>query len=210
MRTTLLIPIAAALLAWSAPAVAADATAIALRHGRPSMSVQPATAAVDDEAAERIRRQVRARRGMMQAHQALSLILLPVAGAAAVMGTINRASVDLGKPITPAMLATHRGLAIGTAGLYTATGLLAATAPHPLRGQMGTSGASSGRDSSRIHASLAIVHAIVLGALVVTGILDANAPLPPDAYAVLNKIHVAEGWTFFTLLTISAITISFY
>lgn len=193
-------------------ATASDATAIALHRtpGQPHVPLLRLDGALTDGDAERIRRLVRVRRGMMQTHQVLSVILLPVAGAAAVMGTINRASIDGGQGITPGMLSVHRGLAIGTAGLYTTTGLLAISAPHPLRDTVGASRAEGGKDSSRIHRTLAVFHAIVFGALLATGIIDANAPLSADAYAVLNKIHVAEGWAFFSLLTVSAISISFY
>ena len=208
----LMTVVAIALLSWAPPASAAAATALALGRA-PGTPYRPVLERVDTpsaEDAERIRRQVKARRGMMKTHQALSLILLPVAGAAAVMGTINRASIDQGGPITPAMLNVHKGLAIGTAGLYTTTGLLAITAPRPLRGLTGGSGASNAIDSSRIHRTLALIHAMVFAGLIATGIIDANAPLSAEAYDVLNKVHVVEGWTFFTLLTVSAITISFY
>ncbi len=200
------------LAALAPPAHAAEATAIALGRapGLPHRPLLQPAEPPGEEEAEQIRRQVRARRGMMQTHQVLSVILLPVAGAAAVMGTINRASIDQGRSITPGMLSLHRGLAIGTAGLYTSTGLLAIAAPHPLRDKVGTSGASSNRDSSRVHRTLALIHAMVFAGLMVTGIIDANAPLSGEAYDVLNKVHVAEGWTFFTLLTVSAISISFY
>jgi hypothetical protein len=212
-RTLVLLTCAALGLATAAPpAAAADATAIALGRA-PGTPYRPLLQAVDtpsEEDAEEIRRQIRARRGMMNAHQVLSVILLPVAGAAAVMGTINRAVIDQGGPVTPGMLAAHRGLAIGTAGLYTTTGILALAAPHPLRDEVGTSGASTNKDSSRIHRTLALIHAMIFAGLIATGIIDANAPLPAEGYDVLNKLHVVEGWTFFTLLTVSAITISFY
>ncbi len=212
-KTSFLVAFALILVAAAPiPAVASDATSIALGRapGQAHVPVLRIGEAPSAEDAERIRRLVRVRRGMMQTHQVLSVILLPIAGAAAVMGTINRASIDTGQGVTPGMLSLHRGLAIGTAGLYTTTGLLAITAPHPLRETVGSTRAEGARDSSRVHRTLAVLHAIVFGALMATGIIDANAPLSADAYAVLNKIHVAEGWAFFSLLTASAISISFF
>lgn len=40
--------------------------------------------------------------------------------------------------------------------------------------------------------------------------LDRYAPLPGDAYQVINKIHMVEGWAFFSLVAVSGISISFF
>jgi len=177
---------------------------------RPDLRIGAAETAVDPEDAERIRRLVKTRRGMMTAHQILSIALLPVAGATAVMGTVNRAMIDAGEPISAGQLNAHRALAISSGGMYVTTGLLAITAPHPYRGLAGTSGASGKMDSSKVHAQLAIVHAMIFGALIATGLIDRYAPLPPEAYQVINKVHLVEGWAWFTLVAISGVTISFY
>ncbi len=184
---------------------------IALAGERPRLRLPPVSSMTsslaDDDDPERIRRLVRQRRGMMNVHQALSIALVPVLGATAVIGTINRVSMDSGQPVTAEQLTLHRGLAIGSAALYTTTGVLAITAPHPLRGQVGGTGVSK-NDSSRVHRILAIAHLSVFAALMVTGILDANAPLSAEAYQVLNKVHVVEGWAMFGLVTASGIVIA--
>ncbi len=207
-RTTALLVV---LLSTPAPALAGDAAPSGGDTGGllawPTAPVLAADAASEEDA-DRVRRLVRTRRGMMGAHQALSVALIPVLGATAVMGTVNRARIDAGEGIGAAERGVHRALAVTGAVTYLTTGLLAVAAPNPYRDLVGTSGASARLDSSRLHRALAVVHAIVLGGLLVTGIIDANAPLSPDAYAVVSTIHAVEGWTMFTLVTISGITIA--
>ncbi len=211
MRTTLIGALVAMVLTvvpWTAAAQAALETGDGLV--RPELRLGAAETAVDPEDAERIRRLVKTRRGMMTAHQVLSIALLPVAGATAVVGTVNRAMIDSGEPITAGQLDAHRALAISTSALYVSTGLLAITAPHPYRDRVSSSGSSGKPDPSRVHASLAIVHAMIFGALIATGLIDRYAPLPNEAYQVINKVHVVEGWAFFSLVAISGVTISFF
>jgi hypothetical protein len=203
MNRSLLLTLLVTMLAAPVPALAGPASPLRL----PPVSTMSSPLAADDDP-ERIRKLVRQRRGMMNAHQALSIALIPVLGATAAIGTINRARMDSGQPVTAEALALHRGFAIGSASLYTTTGVLAITAPHPLRGQMGGSGASGNRDSGRVHRALAIAHLSVFAALMVTGIIDANASLPADAYQVLNKVHLVEGWALFGLVTTSGIVIA--
>lgn len=161
-----------------------------------------------DVDADRIRRLTRQRRGQMNVHQALSIALIPILGATAVMGTANRVRIDQGAPLTATDFAVHRGLAIGAASLYITTALLAITAPNPMRDLLGDSRVAGKRDSSKIHRTLAVLHAFVFAALAVTGILDANAPMSADAYAVVNKLHLVEGWAMFGLVTASGIVIA--
>ena len=157
---------------------------------------------------ERLQRLTKQRRVQMTLHQVLSITLIPTLGATAATGTANRIRIDQGTPLTPADFAVHRGLAVTSAALYVTTALMAITAPNPMRALIGTSRPLGKRDSSQVHKALAIAHASVFVALVVTGIVAANASLSPDAYSVLNRFHVVEGWAFFRLVTASGIVIA--
>ena len=144
----------------------------------------------------------------MTLHQILSITLIPTLGATAAVGTANRIRLDQRTPLTATDFAVHRGLAITSAALYVTTALLAITAPNPMRDLIGASSAVGKPDSSRVHRTLAIVHASVFVALVVTGIVVANASMSPEAYSVLSKVHVVEGWALFGLVTASGIVIA--
>ncbi len=144
----------------------------------------------------------------MNVHQALSLILIPVLGTTAAVGTINRVGMDTGQAPPAWAFDLHRGLAIGTTALYLTTAMFAVTAPNPMRHLLEPATRGKGFDSSRFHRVLAVIHAAFFVGLVVTGIVNARAQLSPETCSALSKLHVIEGWTVFTLVTVSGITIT--
>jgi len=169
-------------------------------------TLAPATD-MDDEERARLQRQVRQRRVQMNVHQALAVILIPVLGTTAAVGTANRVGMDLGQAPPAWAFDLHRGLSIATTTLYLTTAMFAVTAPNPMKALLDPD-RSQGFDSSRFHRVLAVIHAAFFVGLVVTGIVDARATLSPEAYSALSKIHVIEGWTVFSLVTVSGITIA--
>lgn len=164
--------------------------------------------ALDDEDRRRLQQQVRQRRVQMNIHQTLAMILIPVLGTTAAVGTINRVGMDTGQAPPAWAFDLHRGLAIGTTALYLSTAMFAVTAPNPMRHLLDPAGRGKGFDSSKFHRVLAVIHAAFFVGLVITGIVDARAQLSPEAYSALSKLHVIEGWTVFTLVTVSGITIA--
>jgi hypothetical protein len=162
---------------------------------------------LDDGERQRLQRQVSQRRVQMNIHQALAVALIPVLGTTAAVGTANRVGMDLGEAPPAWAFDLHRGLAIGTTALYLSTAMFAITAPNPMKALLDPQ-RSPGFDSSRFHRVMAVIHAAFFVGLVVTGIVDARAKLSPEVYSALSKIHVIEGWTVFTLVTVSGITIA--
>lgn len=195
----LLMPLVALLFASTAPAAAIPRADLA-------RTLAPAGDLDDDERA-RLQRQVTQRRVQMNIHQALAVALIPVLGTTAAVGTANRVGMDLGKAPPAWAFDLHRGLAIGTTALYLTTAMFAITAPNPMKALLDPQ-RSKGFDSSKFHRVLSVIHAAFFVGLVVTGIVDARATLSPEAYSALSKIHVIEGWTVFTLVTVSGITIA--
>jgi hypothetical protein len=162
---------------------------------------------LDDDERQRLQQQVIQRRVQMNIHQALAVILIPVLGTTAAVGTANRVGMDRGEAPPAWAFDLHRGLAIGTTALYLSTAMFAVTAPNPMKDLLDTQ-RSTGFDSSKFHRVMAVIHAAFFVGLVITGIVDARATLSPEAYSALSKIHVIEGWTVFTLVTVSGITIA--
>ncbi len=197
-------PLFALLLVALLSASSASAAAI------PRLDLAQSLAVADelgDDERQRLQRQVTQRRAQMNIHQALAVVLIPVLGTTAAVGTANRVGMDLGQAPPAWAFDLHRGLAVGTTALYLTTALFAATAPNPMKALLDPD-RSIGFDSSRFHRVLAVIHAVFFVGLVVTGIVDARAKLSPEAYSALSKIHVIEGWTVFTLVTVSGITIA--
>ena len=187
--------------------VSASAGASPVVGGVPDRDLLSA-ATFDDDERERLQRQVRQRRVQMNIHQTLAVILIPVLGTTAAVGTANRVGMDTGQAPPAWAFDLHRGLAIGTTALYLTTAMMAVTAPNPMKDLLDPERRSEGFDSSKFHRVLAVIHAAFFVGLVITGVVDARAELAPDAYSALSKIHVIEGWTVFTLVTVSGITIA--
>lgn len=162
---------------------------------------------LDEEERQRLQRQAVQRRVQMNVHQALAVVLIPVLGTTAAVGTANRVGMDLGQAPPAWAFDLHRGLAVGTTALYLTTAMFAVTAPNPMKALLDPD-RRAGFDSSRFHRVLSVVHAVFFVGLVITGIVDARATLSPEAYSALSKLHVIEGWTVFTLVTVSGLTIA--
>lgn len=136
------------------------------------------------------------RRNMLVAHQVLAWTSAFTIIAADVIGLINRIAIQTGsihRADLEGSLAVHRVLVATASASYWTAGVLAWTMPSPTARREHKGVNPEWEDTRNTHIILSVIHAIAMGTVIATGILQANV-LPPEAWEPLIFVHTSAGF----------------
>lgn len=148
-----------------------------------------------------IERQVRARRGLLVAHQVLGIAALVSLGATAVIGHLNYHDKYVSGDFTGRYKLSHLGLSITTTALFGSTGILALAAPNPYPKPVRLDSALVHKVSMAL-ATAGMVTQIILGPLAV-------ARVGRSDQAGLGLGHVITGYATFGFMAAGVISYVF-
>ena len=162
------------------------------------------------EERRKIQKQLKIRRKMADVHQVMAFTSAGLILAAEIFGTINFVALEEGDPPyrdLKGSLAVHRVLAGAAVATYWTTGALSWAMPPAYVASSARDTKKKKVDSGDIHAALSVAHGICMGAVMVTGVLMANAA-DNKAWEPLMAAHLTTGYLAAGLVIGSGIVIN--
>ena len=163
------------------------------------------------EERRKIQKQLKIRRKMADIHQVMAFTSAGLIIAAEIFGTINFAALEEGNPPyrdLKGSLAAHRVLAGAAVATYWTTGALSWAMPPAYVANTAMDAKKKKKvDSGDVHAALSVAHGICMGAVMVTGVLMANAA-DNKAWGPLMVTHLTTGYLAAGLVIGSGIVIN--